>query len=188
MERKLLVLKTDEDVKMVFDPFRKKIVTTYLEKREPLTSKQIATIIDEAPAKVNYHIKKLVGYGTLVLDHTENINGILAKFYKCPYDNIVFRGADLSNKVYLSQTGMIEDAFGKLSQKFRDDLHQHLELVAKSKENAQRHLKAMIVHMYMTKEEQEEFLNEFEKLTEKYLEKDDSKEVYSMLHTMARIK
>ncbi len=189
MDKNVLVLKTDEDVKMVFDPFRKKIVVAYLESKESLTAKQIADKISDSPAKVNYHIKKLVNYGALKLDKTENINGILAKYYKSAYKNIMFRGADLSNKVYLSQGEMIEKVFNTLSENFAEDLHKHLELVAKSeKDKQQRALKAHIVRLYMTPEEQIEYLKEIDKLTEKFLKKDENKEVFSMLHTMARIK
>jgi len=188
MDKKILVLKTDQDVKMVFDPFRKKIVIAYLDSDKSLTAKQVGELLDESPAKVNYHIKKLVNYGTLVLDKTENINGIIAKYYKSVYKNILFRGEDLSNEVYLAQTPWIEESFKKLTDKFIKDLHKHMELVASSENNDQRHLRGLTQHLYMTKDEQEDFLKKFDKLVEPYLKKNEAKEVLSMLHTMARIK
>jgi len=188
LKENLLVLETDEDIKMVFDPFRRKIVEIYINSEKSLTAKQVAVKLEEAPAKVNYHIKKLVDYGTLYLDHTENINGIIAKFYKSVYDSILFRGTKLSKEVYLSQTSYIEQAYDKLSSMFKEDLQQHIDLVAKSEKAEQRRIKAQLNKLYMTKEEQEEFIEQFYKMIDKYLEEDNSKEVFSMLHTMARIK
>ncbi len=36
----------------------------------------------EVPAKVHYHVKKLESAGILKLQHTKEINGIVAKFYQ----------------------------------------------------------------------------------------------------------
>lgn len=188
MSNKTLELKTDEDIKMVFDPFRRKIVEIYIKSNESMTAKQVADKLGEAPAKVNYHIKKLVNYGTLILERTENINGIIAKFYKSVYDSILFKGTELSKDVYLSQSSYIEKAYKELSTRFQHDLKQHLDLVANSSTSEQRRIKAQLQHLYMTPEEQNQFIEDFYKMIEPYLVEDEGKEVFSMLHTMARIK
>lgn len=183
-----LICKTDEDIKMAFDPYRKSIIKTVLHSKEPMTVKEIADSLEEVPAKVHYHVKKLEDYGILKLAKTKNINGIIAKYYKSVYDGILFEGSELSNKVYISQIPFIEDVFKRITEKFHKDLEQHYELVRTSEEKAQRKISAMIHHLYMTKEEQEDVIKQLDEIVKKYSKKDESKEEYSMLHTLARIK
>ena len=163
MDKKILVLKTDEDIKMIFDPFRKKIVMEYLHNEESLTAKQVADKIEEAPSKVNYHIKKLVDFGMLSLDKTESVNGILAKYYKPNYHIIHFKGTELSSKVYLSQRSTLEEIYDQNAEKFRKHLQEHIKMVEESdEEHPQRRVVANIQYLYMTNEEQEDFLQEID--------------------------
>lgn len=186
MRKDFLLLKTDEDIKMVFDPYRKKIIMSYLHSKEPLTVKQVADKLEEVPAKVHYHVKKLIDYGVLTLAKTENINGIIAKYYKSVYKGILFEGSELSSEVYLSQMPFIKEVFTRITEKFRKDLEKHAAIVEKNQD--QRHISAEIHHLYMTHDEEKELLDTIDALIEKYSKKDPTKEVYSCLHTLARIK
>lgn len=191
MGHKVLYLKTDEDIKMMMDPYRQKILKAYDKSDVSMTAKQVADHIGEPPAKVNYHIKKLVDYGALKLEKTENINGILAKFYHPTFHYMKFMGETLSKQVYVSQIPMIEEIFNKTAEKFSNDLHKHVELVTNSEGNIQRKIMARLMHLSMTKDEQLDLIEKIEKLIEPYhdIKKDnDSKEVFSMMMAMARIK
>ena len=185
--KKELIITTDEEVKMIFDPLRKKIILVYLKEKKSFTAKQVATKINVAPAKVNYHIKKLVDYGALVLDKTESINGIIAKYYKSAYETIMFKGGELSNEVYLSQSSLLEEIYDRVSTEFREDLRTHLNMVANSEGSVQRQIASQRHIMYMTKEEQEEFIDKVEAMIRMYTTVDETKEVFSLLHAMARI-
>ncbi|AIO17972.1 Helix-turn-helix domain protein [Candidatus Izimaplasma bacterium HR1] len=186
--KKELLITTDEEVKIIFDPLRKNIMLTYLREKKSLTAKQVATKINEAPAKVNYHLKKLVEFGALELHKTESINGIIAKYYKSAYESIMFKGGELSNEVYLSQSSLLEEIYDRVSSEFRDDLRTHLNMVANSEGSVQRQIASQRHIMYMTKEEQEEFINTVESMMKQYTAVDETKEVFSLLHAMARIK
>lgn len=186
--KKILEVKTDADVKIVFEPIRKRIMLTYLKTGEALTSKDVADRIGEAPAKVNYHIKKLVDYGALYLHNTKEINGIIAKYYKCEYDLILFKGGELSNEVYLSQSSLLEEIYERVVREFREDLHNHLQMVAMSEGNVQREIASQRHIMYMTKAEQAAFIEAVESMIHQYTTVDESKEAFSILHAMARIK
>jgi hypothetical protein len=48
---------------------------------KPATAKDIADFIGEPPSKVNYHVGILHKFGFIDLHHTENIKGIIAKFF-----------------------------------------------------------------------------------------------------------
>lgn len=186
--KKELTITKDEEVKIVFDPLRKKIMLVYLKEKKALTAKQVATMLDVAPSKINYHIKKLVDFGALELHKTESINGIIAKYYICPYDTIMFKGGELSNEVYLSQSSLLEEIYDRVSNEFKQDLHTHLNMVANSEGNVQRQIASQRHIMYMTAEEQQEFIDMIENYIKKFTTVDESKEVFSILHAMARIK
>lgn len=54
----------------------------YFRLNKPSTVKQIADEMGDVPAKVHYHVKKLEMAGILRLNHTKEINGIIAKYYE----------------------------------------------------------------------------------------------------------
>ncbi len=186
--KKELIITKDEEVRIVFDPLRKRIMFVYLKEKRPLTAKQVSTILNVAPSKINYHIKKLIDFGALKLNNTETINGIIAKYYVCPYDTIMFKGGELSNEVYLSQSTLLEEIYDRVSNEFKQDLHTHLNMVANSEGNIQRQIASQRHIMYMSADEQQEFIDTVESYIKKYTEVDETKEVFSILHAMARIK
>lgn len=82
MEKDIRFLTTDEEIKIFSDPYRMKIIAIFQASEESMTVKQVSVEMGEVPAKVHYHVKKLLAIDILVLDHIEVINGINAKFYK----------------------------------------------------------------------------------------------------------
>lgn len=71
-----------EDIKVFTDPYRLMILKRLYEREIPSTVKQIADDMGETPAKVHYHVKKMLKAGILKLDHEAVINGIIAKYYE----------------------------------------------------------------------------------------------------------
>jgi len=71
-----------EEIKAISDPYRMQIISCFRKLDRPATVKNIADEMGEVPAKVHYHIKKLEKVGILKLIYTENIKGIIAKYYE----------------------------------------------------------------------------------------------------------
>ncbi|MCK8058311.1 helix-turn-helix domain-containing protein [Fusibacter sp. A1] len=95
-------LTTMSAIKAYSDPFRMIILKTYYKFSRPATVKQIADDMSEVPAKVHYHVKKLLESDILRLVHTKEVNGILAKFYeptaKCfEIKNANFRSSEIES-------------------------------------------------------------------------------------------
>lgn len=91
---------TDEaDIKLLSDPYRIRILDTFKSFGRPATVKQVADRLGDTAAKVTFHVRKLIGLGLLTLDHTEMINGIVAKFYVLAYDTIHVEPKDASRTV-----------------------------------------------------------------------------------------
>lgn len=76
------VLTTLDEIKSFTDPYRIIIMKHYFRLGKPATVKQIADEMGDVPAKVHYHVKKLEAAGILRLNHTKEINGIVAKYYE----------------------------------------------------------------------------------------------------------
>jgi len=75
------LIQTNEEFKIFADPYRMKIIDVYIEKDIPMTVKMVADYLHEVPAKVHYHVQKLLKIEILILDHIKIINGINAKYY-----------------------------------------------------------------------------------------------------------
>jgi len=76
-----ITLKTMHEIKIISNPIRMRVLRNYYAYGKPATVKQMAQYMDEVPANIHYHVKKLVEIGILALHHTESVNGITAKFY-----------------------------------------------------------------------------------------------------------
>ncbi len=182
------VMKNDDDIKMLLHPYRQKIFFVFQDYQEALTAKQMADELKEPPSKVNYHMKKLEEFGALEIIKTESINGIIAKYYRPTFDAIRFQRGAISKQAYIAQLPAIEQAFNRVTEKFREDLDKHVDLATNNDGDIQRRVLAYGNHLYMTAEEQDKFVDALLKLIDPYLKEDDSKEVFSIMQAMARIK
>ena len=187
-DKKIFVANTAEEVKMIFDPYRLKILDTLHKNKTEMTVKQIAVQLKEAPNKVHYHVKKLLDFGMLNLVRTENVNGIIAKYYKTSYNGYIIGNKGKSKEVLSAKEEALVNALEDVCHRFKDDMAAYVNLVAEQGEKAQRGLLISYEKLYMTKEEKEEFIKGFKKLVEKHVKEDTEKEVYTMVHTFTRIK
>ncbi len=126
----------EEDIKVLSDPYRIRILDTYKTLARPATVKQVADKLGDSSAKVTFHVKKLIALGLLTLDHTEQINGITAKFYKLEYESISIARSDENSTVKFNPVGdailrMMQQDLKALSQTQADTsvfTHQTLYL------------------------------------------------------------
>jgi len=180
--------KNDEEVKILFDPYRRRILKVYLDSEEPLTVKQVATILGEKPSKVHYHVMKLLRIGALELAKTEVIRQIIAKYYRTKYTGFHMDTSNLSKNSLPIIKNECEKAFDRISNNFSSDLNNYYNQVENLGEDFQRMLVLREYKLFMTKEEHLEVINMFSKILEKYTTIDQTKEVYSALMCLTRVK
>ncbi len=94
-----ITITNEADIKLLSDPYRIRILDTFKSFGRPATVKQVADRLGDTAAKVTFHVRKLIGLGLLTLDHTEMINGIVAKFYVLAYETIHVEPKDASSTV-----------------------------------------------------------------------------------------
>lgn len=116
-----ITLKTVDEIRIYSDPYRMDIMLEFQKIDRPATVKEIADIMGEVPAKVYYHAKKLISIGVLILDHTQQINGITAKYYKAFQGGISVKRSEVEGPIenVLSETQkLLSDLYDKNKQRF----------------------------------------------------------------------
>lgn len=180
-------LTTLEEVKIYSDPYRLQILHLMHKINRPSTVKEIADQLGDAPAKVHYHMKKLERIGMVSMVSTKEINGIIAKYYE-PFSGMV------QIKRSKEETGepMIKELINSETNKLLSAIfNQNKERFFKHLEHSNTSTGNMITStLYMTEEENEEFIVELNRLIEKYKEKRDVDGLneYEFFSTMVQIK
>jgi predicted transcriptional regulator len=79
--RKEKILSTLEEIKVISDPFRFKILVLFNDDSAALTVKQMSVKLNEVPSKVHYHVKELERIGILEIVETKEKGGVVEKYY-----------------------------------------------------------------------------------------------------------
>lgn len=102
-------LDTREKQNAFMNPARQDILRLLELAGRPMTPKELADKMGISASSVTFHIKKLVGLGVVALDHTEQIRGITARYYKAL--NVSVRlgllapgGDDAAQEMFLQRT------------------------------------------------------------------------------------
>jgi len=177
-------LSTDKEMKIFSDPFRLQIISAYRKGTEPMTAKAVADILGVAPSKVHYHVKKLLEINILELDHTQVINGILAKYYKLTAEEFRLEVTNKSGEgdVIANQTIQI---FNSVFEEFKSVLYKTAKVVLND-EDAPKGKGTFLssTDIYLDDEEAVAFHDEILALAEKYKEKkNDNQLCYKSLIT-----
>lgn len=124
------LLTTVEELKAVSGPYRYKILHCFHTIGVPATVKQVADQLGEVPSKVYYHVKKMEAANILVLHHTQEINGIVAKFYELTARNFEIKREamdDITTGIFLSESQKI------ISQVYAESRDIFINVLSKNK-------------------------------------------------------
>ncbi|BES65691.1 hypothetical protein SANA_21300 [Gottschalkiaceae bacterium SANA] len=157
-------VKTEEEFNIIYHSYRMKIITAFSQcENQTATFKQIGDMLGDHSSKVTYHGKMLIKIGLLSLDHTENIHGITAKYYRLVSESFrVQYGKDgdsiVKKKIMKHQATIVLDS-----------LDEMIELVS-DLNNDNRSIQMASNDLYLTEEERIEmieFINRFAQKKEK---------------------
>ena len=176
-----IILTTVDEIKAFSDPFRYKILMTFYKMKQPATVKEIAVAIDQVPANVYYHVKKLEKMGILQLIYTKEIKGIIAKYYEptAITFNIEFPTelGDLSKKLLLAESQLM------LAQLYDDSKYiflKHLSYESQIKEKTKGVIS--MDYLYMTDDEAMEFNSYIQDFMKKHQIKDENIDELKKFH------
>ncbi len=176
-------LKTLSDIKTFTDPYRMLIYKTFSNADEAITIKRVADIMNEVPAKVYYHAKKLIKLGVLELDHEENINGIIAKYYKTTTRQIIMSHESLDEKQLPSMLSETEKMVSGVLDDAKSEFISAMQYMAQNEESATDSEEGdgglIVSRIHLTKKEAEELYKYLLELSErKKTEKNDDAAKY----------
>ncbi len=176
-------LKTLNDIKTFTDPYRMLIYKTFSNADEAITIKRVADIMNEVPAKVYYHAKKLIKLGVLELDHEENINGIIAKYYKTTTRQIIMSHESLDEKQLPSMLSETEKMVSGVLDDAKSEFISAMQYMAQNEESATDSEEGdgglIVSRIHLTKKEAEELYKYLLELSErKKTEKNDDAAKY----------
>lgn len=185
------ILSTPEEIKIMSDPLRLTIYKTFHKLGRPSTAKEVADELGLAPAKVHYHVQKMLSIGILELDHTKEINGIIAKFFKVTADSFIIDYSNISDKVKNSVYSKSENLYISIFNDFRDKFLNSLRNKVKNNSNSNADRSGVIMHdkMYIKQGEYEKFYDELVNLIEKYGNNEEEQEdivTYNFLISMIK--
>ncbi len=77
-----LALDTEDKIKAFTHPYRMKLLHVLKELGRPSTATEVARALGDGPGKTHYHMRLLEAAGIVVVDHTDTVNGIVARYYE----------------------------------------------------------------------------------------------------------
>lgn len=156
------MLTTLEEIRVYNDPYRIEILCKFDKLNRPATCKEIADMMQEVPAKVYYHVKKMEKAGILQMVYTKNINGIIAKYYEPTAEEFRLEGSfgdDETKNVILNQaySKTVESIFYTAKEDFLSSMKRD----AKKREKSGKKYKGDICYsnINLTEEEAEKLDN-----------------------------
>jgi len=190
MDDKMRIISTEAELKIFSDPYRMKIIKTYQTFGKPLTVKQCADYMGEVPAKVHYHVMKLIGIDVLALDHVEVINGINAKYYYLPKTSFTIKLSDSeSNDVLYNSLNQVEQMVVSVVDDFKKDFIQASNDAVDNKIEDPTEVGMLTSRdVYLSEEQYDELSEIITKITDNFGKHDESKKRYSFLAGFSRKK
>ena len=82
MERAVIQLTTQKELKIFMDPLRQRLLRTLSAMGEPATAKQLADRLGITPSSAKHHLTQLEHIGVVAFHHTQQIRGIIASYYQ----------------------------------------------------------------------------------------------------------
>ena len=172
--KKSLRLENIKQIRAMSDPYRQEIMSHISLIGRPATAKEIAVSMKEAPSKVNYHLKVLEKYNLVKIDHTENINGIIAKYYMLSANQYSFidKNGDRTKEKDAAFINMIENMYNNSKQNYINKV-----MIALDSENDEDKGQLASGKFYLSKADIEEINSLFDKLSK---QDKAGKKVYSV--------
>lgn len=181
-DKKSVRLENIKQIRALNDPYRQEILSRIRLLGKPSTAKEIAVSMNEAPSKVNYHLKVLEKYNFVEIDHTDNINGIIAKYYKLTVHQYKFhgKGEHRTKEKDAEFISMVENMYDNAKINYINSIMQSLD---KDDEESDSAGQLSTGKFYFNNEDIEEINAAFKRLSKN---KKEGREVYSVFCSFIR--
>lgn len=164
--RDVIVLRELEEIKAISHPYRVEILEAFAQ--EPLSAKQLSEMLGEPHAKINYHIKILLGAGILDLVEERVKSGIIEKYYLPKAKMVVIDKSIWNSPMNDSLAKTINQASLSLFEKVSGDYYR----AAENNEVGGKHLRHYNDY-YLTEQQAQEVMDYIEKQFYDYVQQYD---------------
>lgn len=187
MNDDIRIISSEEELKVFSDPYRLKIINVFQANKEPLTVKGCADIMGEVPAKVYYHVKKLIKIDILVLDHIEVINGINAKYYRLVKDRFSVKLENSDQQNMYRQLNHVQRIIVQFLDEFKEDIIQATQYSVDNKVDKDSEVGLLSsTNVYLTEEEYKRVQELLIEIGETHQDDGEGKEQYNFVGGLAR--
>ncbi len=156
-------LETIEQMRALAEELRIRIIEAL--GQQAMTAKQVATLLDEAPAKVHYHLHELEKVGLVNLVDIREKGNMLEKYYRAVAKNISASETLFQRAPSDETIALIREFFQQISQRFMQVLADALKRQA-WEEHISLHLAGE--QLWMTHEEYQQLIKQINALVEPY--------------------
>lgn len=183
-----LIIKDLNQLKILSDPFRAQLMMSLIEK--PYTGQQLAEKINLSRARIHYHLRELEKNHLIELVRTEEINGIVQKFYRSVAQGFLPDVSLLPHKKQVDETYR-QIVLSMIDRTRVFALSAPEEAFSFDRKNDKRIEKAQATYTinYMTEEHFLQCLDDYQKLMKKFesLCKDDEQDPGSKMYVLSRV-
>jgi predicted ArsR family transcriptional regulator len=169
-----------EQAKVLSHELRRRILSEYTANQVPRTAKQLADRLNLPASKVHYHVRELVKAGLLALTGTNEVNGIVEKYYLPVAKDFRIVLNEMDTQLEGKQK-IINQTLSEFKKGF-------LQAMAAEAENSMLD----VYHLQLTASEKAELTKELKSLGEKWHQKvkeretEEKKEQYEIILSVYR--
>ena len=120
---KRIKLTTKEELKIYINPTRQQMLHLLSTSKQPMTSKRMADKLAISASSIQHHLNKLMALELVELDHTEVINGIVAKYYKAAPVTVQI-GLDKDDDTATQRHVFLQEAIALTYDRFRERMKE----------------------------------------------------------------
>lgn len=165
-------IETYEQAKALTHPLRMKLINQFADQM-PRTSKQLSELVCVAPSKVQYHVKELEKVGLFHLVQTEELGGVIEKYYLPADRSFRFK---LKPEENVGEPGRKSPRYEISRAILTDQRDSYLHAIEKTEasipyEELEGQFKLNTVMLFLTKEEEEQLQEEMSEWMEKWMDR-----------------
>ncbi len=114
-------LTTKKELNIFMSPVRQQLLRILTLADGPMTPKMLSDRLEISPSSVQHHLRKLLELGIVELSHTEEINGITARYYR-PAEVSVQIGLEDSNELTPQKQVLMQNILAQVYDGFREQM------------------------------------------------------------------
>ena len=123
-EKPIIILETERQLRIYMLPLRQRILRMMHVLGKPVTSKQLADLLELAPSSARHHLARLREIGLVEHDHHEMINGIRAEYVRLT-DVVVSIGADRSDALGAQRESISRSLLDSVRERYLTAVRSH---------------------------------------------------------------